>query len=213
MQREILVIANEKLFSTIKRESKIYDAWNDFESIILKDYEYMVRSEAEEDFNYKQPIPYAVVVNEKNEIFVYKRGWSGSNAGESRLHSKIAIWIWGHIEREDEDSGNLLVDSLKREIEEELYIKESAYKRKFSCMIHQPRWWVSFWGSLWYWLYCPRILLWVSTPRWRTRKLRIYELPRAHTHDWKLRLWCGMMDENARSRNKKIHIISLLFFK
>ncbi len=144
MQREILVIANEKLFSTIKRESKIYDAWNDFESIILKDYEYMVRSEAEEDFNYKQPIPYAVVVNEKNEIFVYKRGWSGSNAGESRLHSKIAIWIWGHIEREDEDSGNLLVDSLKREIEEELYIKESAIKESFPVWyINQDDGWVS----------------------------------------------------------------------
>jgi len=122
MQREILVVANSSLFADIKKETKVYSWENDFESIILKHSEFMVRGEAEINFEYKQPIPYAIVLNENNEIFVYKRGWAGSNAWESRLHEKIAIWVGGHIEREDEDSDNILKDSLVREIEEELNI-------------------------------------------------------------------------------------------
>lgn len=122
MQREILVVPNEKLFENIERKTTVYSGENDFESIILESYEYMVRGEAEINFEYKQPIPYAIVLNEHNEIFVYKRWWSGSNAWESRLHEKIAIWVGGHIEREDEGSENILKDSLVREIEEELNI-------------------------------------------------------------------------------------------
>jgi len=122
MQREILVVANTQLFENISRATKVYSSEADFESIILKSYEYMIRWDAEVNFAYKQPIPYAIVLNEHNEVFVYKRGGAGSNAGESRLHEKIAIWVWGHIEREDEDSKNILRDSLVREIEEELNI-------------------------------------------------------------------------------------------
>ena len=106
----------------IERNTKVYSSEADFESIILESYEYMIRWDAEVNFEYKQPIPYAIVLNENNQIFVYKRGWAGSNAGESRLHEKIAIWVGGHIEREDEDSENILKDSLIREIEEELNI-------------------------------------------------------------------------------------------
>ena len=122
MKREILVVANKELFNDIERITTVYSGENDFESIILQHYEYMVRGDAEVNFEYKQPIPYAIVLNENNEIFVYKRGGAGSNAGESRLHEKIAIGVGGHIEREDEDSENILKDSLVREIEEELNI-------------------------------------------------------------------------------------------
>ena len=119
MKREILVVSCGKLFENITRETKVYNTQDDFESIILESYEYMVRWEAEVNFDYKQPIPYAIVLNENNKIFVYKRGGAGSNAGESRLHEKIAIWVGGHIEREDEGSENILKDSLIREVEEE----------------------------------------------------------------------------------------------
>jgi len=122
MQREILVVENNALFRDIQRETKIYSQDDDFESIILEHSEFMIRWKAEVNFDYKQPIPYAIVLNENNEIFVYKRGWTGSNAGESRLHAKIAIGVGGHIEHEDEDSDNILKDSLIREIEEELNI-------------------------------------------------------------------------------------------
>ena len=129
MKREIMVCANKNLFENIDRESKFYSGEEaNFEDIILKNYEYMVRSEAEVNFDYKQPIWYAVVINENKEIFVYKRWWADSNAGDSRLHNKIAFGVGGHIEKEDEDLENPLNDSMVREIEEELNIPEKNIK-------------------------------------------------------------------------------------
>jgi len=123
MQREILVIKNDTLFCESEKKSTVYSSQeHHFEMIIENNYEFMIRETAETNFEYKQPIPYAVVMNEENKIFVYQRWWSWSNAWESRLHSKIAIWVGGHIEREDEESENILRDSLVREVEEELDI-------------------------------------------------------------------------------------------
>jgi len=123
MAREIMVVANKYLFDDIARESRFYSQDEvDFESKILKNYEYMVRGDAEVNFDYKQPIWYAVVINENNEIFVYKRWGADSNAWDSRLHNKIAFWVGWHIEREDENLENPLNDSMLREIEEELNI-------------------------------------------------------------------------------------------
>jgi predicted NUDIX family phosphoesterase len=129
MMREIMVVKNTYLFQDVARETRFYS--NDeaaFEDIILWNYEYMVRHEAEQNFDYKQPIPYAVVVDEDNRVFVYKRGGTGSNAGDSRLHSKIAFGVGGHLEREDEDLTNPLQDGLAREIEEEIAIKPESIK-------------------------------------------------------------------------------------
>ena len=129
MAREIMVVANKFLFDSVERESRFYS--NDevnFEDKILKNFEYMVRGEAEVNFDYKQPIGYGVVINKNKEIFVYKRGWADSNAWDSRLHNKIAFWVWGHIEREDEDLENPLSESLIREVEEELNISPDHIK-------------------------------------------------------------------------------------
>ena len=129
MKRDIMVVANKFLFENINRESKFYSNDEiDFEKIILENYEYIVRWEAEVNFDYKQPITYATVINENKEIFVYKRWWADSNAGDSRLHNKIAFWVGWHIEREDEDLENPISDSLVREIEEELNIKPDNIK-------------------------------------------------------------------------------------
>jgi predicted NUDIX family phosphoesterase len=129
MERKIMVVNADTLFANFPRESRFYDAWeHDFQGIILNQYEYMVRKYAEEDYWYKQPLPYAAVIDENNRIFVYKRGWSGSNAWESRLHEKISFWIWGHIELEDEANKDLLKDSLIREVEEEVNITDEQIK-------------------------------------------------------------------------------------
>gem|GEM_PF-4577551 len=75
MMREIMVVKNDYLFQNTNRETKFYSNDEaDFEDIILGNYEYMLRGEAEVNFDYKQPIPYAVVVDESNRVFVYKRG-------------------------------------------------------------------------------------------------------------------------------------------
>lgn len=127
MQREIMVVKNSILFNN-NRKDGFLEKSNNFEEIILENYEFMVRWEAEKNFDYKQPIPYGVVVSEDNKIFVYKRGGSGSNAWESRLHSKISLWVGGHIERSDITDNNLLLQSLLREVEEETKISHSDIK-------------------------------------------------------------------------------------
>lgn len=126
MKREVMVVKNDILFANITREDRFYSNEEvDFDSIVNQHYEFMVRGEAEENTNYKQPIGYAAVVDNEWKVFVYKRGWKDSKAGESRLHSKISFGVWGHIEREDEDSESILRDSMVREVEEELQIKHS----------------------------------------------------------------------------------------
>ena len=132
MQREIMVVKNTALFWDISRESKVYTtSESDFESKILANYEYMVRGEAEVNFDYKQPITYAIVMNEQNDIFVYTRGDKNSNAWESRLHNKLAIGVWGHLEKDSEDSINPLRDCLERELEEEIALKKSSIVESF----------------------------------------------------------------------------------
>lgn len=75
MKREVMVVANSALFDGIPRESKVYSTEEaDFESKILKNFEFMVRGEAEENRDYKQPITYAIVLNEHKQVFVYIRG-------------------------------------------------------------------------------------------------------------------------------------------
>ncbi|MDD2871669.1 MAG: NUDIX domain-containing protein [Candidatus Gracilibacteria bacterium] len=129
MQREIMVISNNNLFVGVERESRFYSNMEvNFEKNILENYEYMVRGDAEVNFSYKQPITYGIVLNDQNKIFVYKRAGAGSNAGEHRLHNKIAFGVGGHIENEDKDLENPISDSLVREIEEELNIKPEDVK-------------------------------------------------------------------------------------
>ncbi len=133
MKREILVIKNSVLFSQTKRKSWFYEMWdNDFEEIIIKNFEYMQRGIAEENRDYKQPIGYWVVINEENKMFVYKRGWADSAAGDARLHNKIAVGVGGHIEKEEENSKNPIKDTLIREVEEEINLKPKNIKEVVS---------------------------------------------------------------------------------
>ena len=125
MNREIMVVPNKALFSDIDRETKFYPSLeSDFEQKVLSNYEYMIRKEAETNLEYKQPISYWLVINDKKKIFVYKRWWSKSSAWEHRLHDKLSFWVWGHIEKEDRFSRNPIRDSFIREVEEELSIKK-----------------------------------------------------------------------------------------
>lgn len=125
MLKEVMVVKNDALFANTPRDSKVYTSDEaDFEKQILENYEFMVRWKAEENRDYKQPIPYSIVLNEKNEIFVYIRGWADSAAGDIRLHEKLSIGVWGHLEREEEGLKNPLQDGLVRELEEEISLKE-----------------------------------------------------------------------------------------
>ena len=129
MQKEIMVVKNSQLFKNTQRRNGFYknEEFN-FEKVVLCNYEYMVRHIAEENFDYKQPISYGIIVNEQDNIFVYKRWWKGSSVWESRLHSKISFWIWWHLERDDELWNNPIKKGLIREVKEELNISKQDIK-------------------------------------------------------------------------------------
>lgn len=82
----------------------------------------MRRGDAEEDFTYKQPIPYAVI-KQGDYYFGYERL---QGAGETRLHGQISLGVGGHMNEIDgmqmDSFDNVLMENLRRELEEELYI-------------------------------------------------------------------------------------------
>jgi predicted NUDIX family phosphoesterase len=87
----------------------------------FKNYFEVRRGDAEENQDWKQPIPYAVL-KRGDEVFVYKRL---SGGGETRLHDQLSIGVGGHMNRiNDIHNWN---DNLKvnfyRELGEELDIK------------------------------------------------------------------------------------------
>jgi predicted NUDIX family phosphoesterase len=73
MQRKVMVVKNDVLFATNKRRNGLLPASENYEELILNNYEYMVRGEAEVNPLYKQPITYGVLVSTDKKVFVYKR--------------------------------------------------------------------------------------------------------------------------------------------
>jgi predicted NUDIX family phosphoesterase len=89
---------------------------------------YLNRSDADQNRDYKQIIPYVLIIcNDK--ILRYRRGRGG---GETRLHGLYSVGIGGHISEEDHGlfSNRLgYHDSMRRELMEEVAIdgaKEAA---------------------------------------------------------------------------------------
>lgn len=80
----------------------------------------MRRGDAEENKDYKQPIPYAVI-KQGDKYFGYTRL---SGGGESRLHGTISLGVGGHMnEIEGLNSfSELLLENLMREVNEELLL-------------------------------------------------------------------------------------------
>lgn len=93
-------------------------------SNIAQNFGIMRRGDAEENTNFKQPIPYAVI-RRGNELFVYERLKGG---GETKLHGKLSLGAGGHMNYDSgmRDFTKVVKVNLERELEEELNIF-SAY--------------------------------------------------------------------------------------
>lgn len=120
----------DKLVMVVKRSllfgKDIFEGYRakneiDYESRILKDYYYLQRSIAEDDFNCKQPISYALLVNpEEKKVFAYQRAKKDYAYAEKRLQGKWSWGLGGHIENNDGTKGNPMHYSMLRELEEEV---------------------------------------------------------------------------------------------
>jgi predicted NUDIX family phosphoesterase len=101
---------------------------------ISSTYEVMRRGNAEENPAYKQPIPYAVM-RKGEEVFMYRRL---SGGGETRLHDKLSIGVGGHMNDIPEANTfeDVLMENLRRELEEELMIEASSQEINFIGLIN-----------------------------------------------------------------------------
>ncbi|HZV34167.1 MAG TPA: hypothetical protein VFB72_06275, partial [Verrucomicrobiae bacterium] len=84
---------------------------------------YKNRCEAELDRNYKQLIPYVLVIC-RDKILRYRRGKGGQ---ETRLHGLFSVGIGGHIAEEDNGlftNASGYQEGMRRELLEEVAIEE-----------------------------------------------------------------------------------------
>jgi predicted NUDIX family phosphoesterase len=98
---------------------------------------FLPRAQAENDPDFKQIIPYAIITH-GNKVLHYVRG---KKAGEQRLAAKGSIGIGGHMNNEDESLFNYLVDeaayraAVEREVNEEIKI-ESPFEDRIVALLN-----------------------------------------------------------------------------
>lgn len=104
-------------FQGFKRREKA-----DFQEIILDNYKYVKRGEAEKDESLKQPIGYSVLVDEDGRIFAYQRALKDDQYTEKRLQGKWSWGVGGHVDKVDDESKNPIKESVRRELDEEIFL-------------------------------------------------------------------------------------------
>jgi predicted NUDIX family phosphoesterase len=100
---------------------------NFFDNVLPTSF-FMDREKAEKNEDYLQIIPYVVFVNE-DKILSYQRS---KTSRETRLHNKTSIGIGGHInpiDFKDKDSRYVIFNCAKREIDEEVILKQEFHYR------------------------------------------------------------------------------------
>jgi predicted NUDIX family phosphoesterase len=115
LQELILVVNREYLFTQEPWQGLHRHNMQRYLNIIAARKEFMPRHLAEQDFRYKQIIPYLIFTH-NGEIFVMQRH---ENATEKRLQNKYTIGIGGHIRQED-IKGSDIFDWANREFHEEV---------------------------------------------------------------------------------------------
>ena len=127
--RKILVVKRSVLFKERFFEGFLPIKEHNFMPVILNNYEWLKRGLAEDDLDYKQIIPYAIIVNPNKGVFVFRRASKQSDYSEKRLFDKYALGVGGHIEMEDvTNNKNVVEEAFLRELNEEVFIKNFDYK-------------------------------------------------------------------------------------
>ncbi|PAD70538.1 hypothetical protein CHH83_01685 [Bacillus sp. 7586-K] len=137
MNEIILVSPREKIFNNeqLYFQGLLTDKHrvNQIMKNLSSNYSEMRRGDAEENELFKQPIPYVLITQDK-KVFAYKRLKAG---GETRLHDQLSTGVGGHMNMTNHSTfEEILVDNLKREIEEELIINISNAELDFIGLVN-----------------------------------------------------------------------------
>ena len=125
MSEEVLIIPNNLLQPHIQEGSgrliteekeRVFDK-------ILNNQMFMVRNDAEYNFDHKQVIPYVVIRNGNNYLLLQRL----SKQTEKRLHNKYSLGIGGHINPASSiQEDNIILNGLYRELNEELAVGDAS---------------------------------------------------------------------------------------
>lgn len=126
MDEQILVAPRTAVFDyeelTFQGVNSKSDDINAIIQNMSESYSVMQRGDAEEDEQYKQPIPYAVL-KRGEQVFIYERLNGG---GETRLHNQLSLGVGGHVNYYNSSNFSYMLElNLQRELEEELYISST----------------------------------------------------------------------------------------
>lgn len=116
---QVLTVKRELIAHLIPHKGITTENSEEMVDIILKQHEFLPRTEAENDPTHKQIIPY-VTLSRGEEVFVTRRLKKG---GEARLHGLLSLGIGGHINPEADGNGSdVLFRGMQRELDEEVSI-------------------------------------------------------------------------------------------
>jgi len=122
MDKGVLVVPKDKLFWEQQCHGFRPIEGFDFRPVIMKNYVFKRRGDMEENPDFKQIIPYLIVVNKKHKtLYVYRRAEHEKEYTEKRLFGKYSIGTGGHIDPED-DGDNPLISNIRREFREEIIL-------------------------------------------------------------------------------------------
>ena len=137
-EEQVLVIERKVLDQVGMFQGLTFDVDQYLKQIFVADVpRYIPRSQAEEDPNYKQIIPY-VIMTHQGKYLSYVRG---KRAGEGRLKGLGSIGIGGHINPVDDtplfcnDFREAYLNAVKREVEEEVCV-ETEYADRIVALIN-----------------------------------------------------------------------------
>lgn len=116
----ILVVKRTILFKKESWQGILQTNFNDYLTLIEQNQEFIPRGLAEEDFSYKQIIPYVIFCFEDRYFLMQRKGTSS----EQRLANKYSLGIGGHMRKEDLE-GSSLFSWAEREFYEEISYKGS----------------------------------------------------------------------------------------
>ena len=124
MPEDVLIIKNDLLPHIQTKECCLITENKDriFDKI-LNNLSFMLRDEAEYDFEHKQVIPY-VTIRHNNDYLLLQRT---AKQSEKRLHNKYSLGIGGHINPlDDMEEENIIITSLYRELNEEVHVNDQG---------------------------------------------------------------------------------------
>ncbi|MBI2053869.1 MAG: hypothetical protein HYT36_00845, partial [Candidatus Staskawiczbacteria bacterium] len=126
-EEQILVVKSDIIFKKEKWQGLKTDNLDYCIDLIKNNCEFKRRGDMENDPSFQQIIPYALF-NYKDKYFVYKYL---ENAGEKRLVDHCQVGVGGHINKDDINSGqDILEQGMMREWNEEVDFRGNLLQKK-----------------------------------------------------------------------------------